>query len=344
MIMAAGAGTRLNPLTSNIPKPMVPVLNIPILELILKHLQQHGINDVIANTHYCSEAIHKAFGEKNHLGINFNYVDEPALSGTAGGVKKCEHFFDDGETFIVVSGDALTNVNIEELYKKHIAANALASMALEEVPLEEVPHFGVVIVDENSNIIEFQEKPKQEEAKSRLVNTGIYIFNKKVFDYIPADAFYDFAKNVFPSIMKNGEKFCGFKINEYWNDIGTLSQYKSSSFEIVNGIADIGLENKTEKGFIANSASISDSVQQEKPIVVGENTIIEKNVILKGNNIIGNNCIIKSGAVLENSILWDNVTIGEKAVINSSILAKNVKISPNHTVETDSVISEGEIL
>src|SRR3989339_498171 len=136
MIMAAGAGTRLMPLTANIPKPMVPVVNTPIIELILRHLQKFGINDVIANTHYCAEAIHNAFGGKNHLGINFSYVYEKALSGTAGGLKVCGSFFEQGETFIVVSGDALTNVNIEELYKKHKESGALASMALKEVPME----------------------------------------------------------------------------------------------------------------------------------------------------------------------------------------------------------------
>jgi len=345
MIMAAGAGTRLNPLTANIPKPMAPVINIPIIELILRHLQSSGINDVVANTHYCAESIHNAFGGKNHLGINFSYVYEEALSGTAGGLKKCESFFEKGETFIVVSGDALTNVNIEELSKKHKESGALASMALREVPWEEVQNFGVVIVDENSNIIEFQEKPEQKDAKSNLVNTGIYIFETEIFDYIPENSFYDFAKNVFPAIMQDKKKFCGFKIDDYWNDIGTLSQYKSSSFEILNGMANLQMPYpESKQGWFAETSKISDNVAIEDKIIVGENTVVEDGVIFKGNNVIGNNCLIKSGALLKNSILWNNVVIEENANLEGCILANNVIIKANVQLEKDSIISHDEVV
>ena len=345
MIMAAGAGTRLNPLTAKIPKQMVPVANTPIIELILKHLQKFGINDVVANTHYCAEAIHNAFGGKNHLGVNFSYVYEEALTGTAGGLKKCESFFEQGETFIVVSGDALTNVNIEELYKQHKESGALASIALREVPVEEVEHFGVVVTDENSKIIGFQEKPKQEEAKSNLVNTGIYIFETDIFNYIPENTFYDFAKNVFPSIMKNNEIFCGFKINDYWNDIGTLAQYKSSSFEILNGIADLQMPYKASKdGWLAESSKISSNVTVENKIVVGENTVIEDNVVSKGNNVIGNNCIIKSGAQIKDSILWDNVVIEENASLDGCIIANNVKIKAGVSLDKNSIVPQDVVI
>lgn len=345
MIMAAGAGTRLNPLTAKIPKPMVPVINTPIIELILKHLQKFGINDVVANTHYCAESIHKAFGGKNHLGINFNYVYEKALSGTAGGLKKCEGFFEKGETFIVISGDALTNVNIEYLYKKHKESGALASMALREVPYEEVQHFGVVVVDEKSNIIEFQEKPAQEEAKSNLVNTGIYIFQTEIFDYIPADAFYDFAKNVFPSIMSNNEIFCGFRIDDYWNDIGTLGQYKSSSFELLDGTVNLDMPHpETENGWLANSSKIENNVSIEKKIVVGEGSLIESGVVFEGYNIIGNNCIIKSGATIKDSIIWDNCVIEENTVIDGCIIAENVNIKADVKLDKDSVIPHDKVI
>lgn len=345
MIMAAGAGTRLNPLTANIPKPMVPVVNMPIIELILRHLQKFGINNVIANTHYCAEAIHNAFGGKNHLGINFSYVYEEALSGTAGGLKVCENFFEQGETFIVVSGDALTNVNIEELYNRHKKSGALASMALKEVPLEEVEHFGVVITDENSRIMEFQEKPKQEEAKSTLVNTGIYIFETDIFKYIPENTFYDFAKNVFPAIMSNKEIFCGFKIDDYWNDIGTLSQYKSSSFEILNGVANLYMPYKeSEQGWLAESSKIADNISIENKIIVGEHSVIEDNVIFKGNNVIGNSCIIKSGAQIKDSILWNNIVIEENVNLDGCIIANNVIIKADIRLDNDSIVAHDLII
>lgn len=345
MIMAAGAGTRLNPLTAKMPKPMIPIINTPILELILKHLQKYGINDVIANTHYCAECIHQAFGGENHLGINFNYIYEKALSGTAGGVKICENFFEGEKTFIVVSGDALTNVNIDELYKKHKKCGAVASMALREVPFEEVHHFGVVVVDENSRIIEFQEKPKQKEAKSNLVNTGIYIFETKIFDYIPADTFYDFAKNVFPSLMANNEIMCGFNIEDYWNDIGTINQYKSSSFEILEGLTPMEMPyTKSEYGWIAETAKLGEDISFENKLVLGENSIIEDNVVFDGNNIIGNNCIIKSGARIKDSILWNDIVIEENTIIDDCIIANNVVIKANSKLDKGSIVPSDSVV
>lgn len=344
MIMAAGAGTRLNPLTAKIPKPMVPVANTPILEMILRHLQKYGINDVIANTHYCAEAIHEAFGGKNHLGINFKYVHEKALSGTAGGMKVTESFFEKGETFIVVSGDALTNVDIEYLYKKHKESCALASMALREVPWEEVEHFGVVITDENSNIVDFQEKPKQSEAKSNLVNTGIYVFETKIFDYIPENTFYDFAKNVFPAIMKNKEVFCGFKINDHWNDIGTLGQYKSSSFELLSGEVDFELPHKdSPKGWFAETAKIG-NVKIESKIIVGEGSVVEDNVTFEGYNIIGNNCIIKSGSRIKDTIIWDEVVIEETVKLDGCIIASNVTVKAGVELDKDAIVPHDLII
>jgi len=343
--MAAGAGTRLIPLTAKIPKPMVPVMNTPIIELILKHLQNCGINNVIANTHYCAEAIHEAYGGQNKLGINFNYVYEGALSGTAGGVKKCEYFFDKDETFIVVSGDALTNVNIQSLCEQHKKSGALASIALREVPLEEVSHFGVVVTDKNHRIVEFQEKPPVEKAKSTLVNTGIYIFEKEIFDYIPENAFYDFAKNVFPAIMSDNRIFCGFKIDDYWNDIGTINQYKLSSIELLDHAADIPMPYpQSQIGWISGSCKISESASIENRLVVGENSLIEDGVTLQGGNIIGNNCIIKSGAKINGSIIWDNVVIEENVILDSCIVANNSVIKAGTILEKDSVVPHDAVI
>ncbi len=316
MIMAAGAGTRLNPLTLKVPKPMIPVANVAILEYILKHLKSFGINHVVANTHHLADQIHSVYGAKNHLGINFKYVYEPELSGTAGGVKKTEFFFDDDETFIVVSGDALTDVNIESIYEKHKTTNAIATLALKEIPITDVEHFGVVVIDDNARITGFQEKPKVEEAKSNLVNTGIYMFEKKIFDYIPANTFYDFGKQVFHDLLANNERLFSHVINDYWNDIGTIKQYKISSFEILEG-----------------------KMKCEVAKAIGENTIIENGAVLAGRNIIGKNCIIKAGAQVKDSIIWDNTVIEGNTKIDDCIVANNVKICSGN-FETDAVIAE----
>ena len=345
MIMAAGVGTRLNPLTLKVPKPMIPIVNIPVLELILKHLQKSGINDVVANTHYIANSIHTAFGKENHLGINFKYVYEPELSGTAGGVKKTEFFFDSDETFIIISGDALTDVNIEKIYTQHKKTNAMATMALREVPISDVEHFGVVVIDDNSKIIGFQEKPSPEKAKSNLVNTGIYMFETSIFKYIPANMFYDFAKNVFPAIMANNELFYAHVIDDYWNDIGTIKQYKLSSLDVLNNKVNLQMPySETQNGWIADSCKLASSVIFEDKAVIGEKTLIEENVKFSGNNIIGKNCIIKADSRIENSIIWDNVVVSENVKLDNCIIANNVIINPNLAVKKDSVIAQNEVI
>ena len=338
MIMAAGVGSRLDPLTQTVPKPMIPVANTPILELILTHLKKHGIKDVVANTHYLADSIHKKF-ENNNLGVNFSYVYEPELSGTAGGVKKCEWFFEPGETFVVVSGDALTDVNLDEIIKKHKSTGAMATMALKEIPIAEVSHFGVVVVDEQGKVIGFQEKPSVSEAKSNLVNTGIYVFQTDIFKYIPENTFYDFAKNVFPAMMKNNELLYTHTIKDYWCDIGTLNQYRLSSFDFLTNKINIDPPYKeNELGWFSDSCQISPKCAFGGKVVIGDNTIIEDNVKFYGNSIIGNNCIIKEGVHLRNAIIWNGVTIEEGARLDGCIVACNA------TVGKESILTPGSIV
>jgi mannose-1-phosphate guanylyltransferase/mannose-1-phosphate guanylyltransferase/phosphomannomutase len=339
--MAAGAGTRLDPLTKTVPKPMIPVANIPIIELILNHLKNYGIKDVVANTHYLANFIHERF-ENNNLGINFNYVYEPKLSGTAGGVKKCEWFFDPGETFIVVSGDALTDINIDDLIERHKSSGAFATMALKEIPISEVSHFGVVVVDDKERIIGFQEKPEVAEAKSNLVNTGIYVFERDIFNYIPENTFYDFAKNVFPHLMVDKKLLCGHVVKKYWSDIGTLNQYRMSSFDILESKVDIKLPYKvTSDGWFSDSCKISsDCSFNGNKSIIGDNTIIKDKVEFFGNSIIGSNCIIEEGAHIKNSIIWDNVTVKEGARLDGCIVANNATIGKNTLVFPGCVIPD----
>lgn len=345
MIMAAGAGSRLDPLTKTTPKPMVPVANIPIMEIILKHLKGFGIKDVIANTHTLAEQIHSTYSGNNDLDVNFEYVYEDKLSGTAGGVKKCQHFLESEDSFLVISGDALTDVNIAQLVESHEKSNAIATMALREVPWEEVKHFGVVVTDNNAKVVEFQEKPPLDEAKSNLVNTGIYVFKKEIFDYIPADTFFDFAKNVFPALFENNEVINTHVLKEYWNDIGTLNQYKLSSFDIFNEQLTIKPDyTKFKTGWTADSAKVDNNCCIEGTAVIGNNTVIEPNVQLNENNIIGNNCVIKSGAKLSNSIIWDNVVIEEDTVLEDCIIADGAVIKRDAKVASGEVIAQNAII
>ena len=305
MIMSAGVGSRLDPLTKAVPKPLVPVANRPVMDILFESLKNIGVNDVICNTYYLAEQIIKRY-ENNQI-INFNYIIENNLSGTAGGVKKCCHFFDKDKPFLVLSADGLTNADLKKGIEIHKNSNAIATIGIKAIPKEEVSHFGVVVTDNNGFITEFQEKPSVEDAKSNFINTGIYIFDYKIFDYIPENTFYDFAKNVFPKLLAENA-INTFPVNEYWSDIGTLDQYKQATQDLFNGYCRF---NHDKIIYTSQGAYIS-----------GDSTIAES-VNFIGNSTIGNNTIIGENTIIENSIIWDNVKIGSNLHIKDSIIASN---------------------
>lgn len=312
MIMAAGVGSRLDPLTQFVPKPLVPVANKPVMDILLENLSAVGVKDIIANTYYLSEQIIDRY-KVNNFGINFNYIKEESLSGTAGGLKKCQYFFKEGETFLVLSADGLSNADLKKGIEIHKKSNAIATIGIKQIPLEEVSHFGVVVTDEEGFITEFQEKPSVELAKSNFINTGIYIFDYKIFEYIPENTFYDFAKNVFPQLLAK-RAINTFDISEYWSDIGTLEQYKISTQDVFNNLCHFA------HGEIVKSSEGS---------YISGNSEIDSTVEFIGNSTIGSGCKIGKNVVIENSILWDNITIEDNIVIKDCVISSNCTVGVN---------------
>lgn len=328
MIMAAGVGSRLDPLTQEVPKPLVPIANRPMMDLLLERLSEIGVKDVIANTHYKADKIIQRYS-KNDLGINFNYVHEETLSGTAGGVKKCQHFFKKGENFLVLSADGLSNADLKAAVDSHTKSGAIASMGIKKIAMEEIPHFGVVVIDKNGFVKEFQEKPAIKDAKSDCINTGIYVFNYEIFNYIPANIFYDFAKNVFPDLLSKGIKINTFKVKEYWSDIGTIAQYAQSTKDLFNDLLSVKHSGviKTPKGaYITGKSYIAPSAS------------------LVGFNTIGENCIVGKNVHLKDCIIWDDVEIKDNIKLDSCIIASHCEINMNlvnQIVGPNQIISHG---
>lgn len=328
MIMAAGVGSRLDPLTQDVPKPLVPVANRPIMDILFERLLEIGVKDVVANTHYKAEQIIDRY-KNNTIGINFSYIHEEELSGTAGGVKKCQFFFDEGEDFLVLSADGLSNADLKAGIEAHKKSGAIASMGIKKIAMEEIPHFGVVVTDKKGFVKGFQEKPAIKDAKSDCINTGIYIFNYKIFDYIPADTFYDFAKNVFPDLLSKEMPINTFPVNEYWSDIGTIEQYAQSTQDLFNNLYEINCPQiiKTPKGaYITGKSHISSSV------------------LFFGNNTIGTNCIIGKNVVLQDCIIWDDVEIHDNLILKNCIVASHSEIKMNmvnQIVGPNQIISRG---
>lgn len=326
MVMAAGVGSRLDPLTQNTPKPLVPVINMPVMDILLSKLKSYKIESVIANTYYLGSKIQERYETNSPVDIDFHSIAEVELSGTAGGVKKCEYFFEDVDDFLIVSADGLHDADLERIINSHYESGAIATMAVIPVEKEEVCHYGVVVSSPVHTVTEFQEKPPVEDAKSNFINTGIYVFNKRIFDYIPPDKKYDFAKDVFPSLLEAGEIINTYRIYSYWSDIGTLEQYKQSNFDAL-----------TNKVMISGAHIIRNL---DARYVVGKDTAIDDSASILENCVIGNNCKIGKNVVLKNAILWDNVEVCDGAHVTNSIIANDCKINRN---VTDDIVGSNSV-
>jgi NDP-sugar pyrophosphorylase family protein len=319
MALAAGKGTRLFPLTGEIPKPMAPVVDTPIIEHIFGLLARHGVEEVNVNVHYLADVLLAAYGETSQVnGMTVSLSREEELKGTAGGVKRLADRFDD--TFVIVSGDALTDVDLCELVAFHKEKEALATIALHRV--YDTSEFGVVEVDEGGNILGFQEKPAPEEAISTLANTGIYVLEPRALEYVPEDTFFDFAQDVFPKYLENGERFVGYQGDFYWSDIGTLEAYRQAQYDVLSGKVKVEVpgEKRAETIWIGKNALVHPSASLKEYVVVGENAVVGRDVVLSGHVTVGSDCWVRPGCVIGGSILLPGASVGEGAHLEDCIV------------------------
>lgn len=327
MILAAGLGTRLRPLTEEIAKPMIPVVNKPVMEHIIELLASQGIKDLAVNLYYKPEIIATYFADGSKWGVDLTYSIEKSLLGNAGGLKKVKNFFGD-DTFIVFSSDLLTDIELAPLIDFHKKRKALATIALTKV--EDPSRFGVVETDKNGRIVAFQEKPLREEAVSNLVSCGIYVFEPEIFDYIPSGKFYDFGQDLFPFLFKKGEELYGFEHNDYWKDIGELETYRCGNFDALMGRVKVKLPGSliSESIWVGEETKIDGSVEMTAPLLIGSNCTVKKGVRLVGPTIIGDYSIIDEGAILHTVIKLANGYIGKNTHIVDGIVGDSSYISP----------------
>lgn len=338
MILAAGLGTRLRPLTEEISKPMVPIVNKPVMEHIVELLAKYGIGEIVVNLHYHPQAIQNHFGDGSRWGVSLTYSLEEELLGTAGGVRKVKDFFGD-ETFLIVSGDTLTDIDLDSLFKFHQTKGAVATIAVKEV--EDPSRYGVVITSEKGKVINFQEKPAREEARSKLANNGIYVLEPEVLDLIPEGVFYDFGRQLFPLMVERKQKVYGFEHDDYWDDVGTLEDYQKSNFDALEGKVKVNIPgNKVndERIWIGNRCHIEEEVILASPVCIGNGCIIKKHAKLLGPVIIGDNTVVDERAVLHQGIKWGEGYVGKDVSLVGGIVGKHTRIGDKAVIKKDAVI------
>lgn len=332
MILAGGMSTRLYPLTRQVPKPLVSVAGEPISAHILRWLASFGYTDVAINIHYLADQIKATFGDGSAYGVKLNYLEEVKLMGSAGALKPLESFFD--STFVVVGCDDLTDANLDALVAFHKKRNALATIGLVEA--DEVDQYGVVITDDNGRIVEFQEKPPKGTERSKLVNTGIYVFEPAIFEQIPAGTFYDFGKNVFPALQAAGAEFYGMRLSgAYWRDIGTPDEYRRATGDVLAG--RVRLRGSRAKGIPAD-ARLGDDVHIDGDVRLGEGVIVGHRVRITGPAVIGDGVTVGDDAMIERSIIWDRSYVGARATLSDSIVGIDYDV-PADTELRDRIVA-----
>ncbi len=339
--MAGGFGTRLRPITCNIPKPMVPLANLPMMEHIVNLLKQYDFKKICSILYFQPEVITKFFGDGADFDIEMEYQMATADFGTAGSVKNTEEKLKD-EPFIIISGDVLTDFDLSEAIRFHQEKKAMATMVLTRVnnPLE----YGVVITADDGKIIRFLEKPSWGEVFSDTINTGIYILEPEIFKYIPAKTEFDFSKNLFPLMLKEGLPLYGYIAEGYWKDIGNLEEYMLAHQNVLNGEVKLNIPGERlniigRDVWIGKNSNISAKVKFKGGVIIGQNCVIEDGVELE-NCVLGDGCVICKNTRIKKATLWDGVHVGENSRIDESVISSETHIEERVEVEAGAIISE----
>ena len=326
MIMAAGLGTRLRPLTDFLPKPMMPIANRPVLHHLLNLLHRHDVREVGINLHVAPETIQTYFGDGSRLDMSIRWSHERELLGTAGGTKKLEDFWE-GETILVTSGDGLHDIDVTALLGHHKRTRALATLAVKPVP--DPSTYGVVILDRDTRVRGFQEKPRRDEARSDLANCGVYVIEPELLEQIPANTFVDFGQDVWPALVAAGEAIYGFTTMAYWNDVGDLDALRNGILDAVLGQVRVEIPgDENSPGIVAeDDCSINASAQVDAPVVLGRNVVVDEGAQVRGPVAIGADCHVGRDAAIRRAALLPGSVVPDEGLAIAGIFGDASKLA-----------------
>lgn len=349
MILGAGKGTRVQPITHEIPKPMIPLVRKPVMEYLIELLKKHGVDQIMVNTSHLAPIIENYFRDGEQFGVSMAYSYEGyvesgvAISspvGSAGGMKKIQDFsgfFD--ETFIVLCGDAWIDLDISKALEIHRQKKAIASIIIREVPNDEVFKYGIVALDEDDRILQFQEKPDPKDAISNLANTGIYIFEPEIFDYIPSGVAYDIGGELFPKLAQESLPFIGINLPFQWLDIGNVQDVWTVTSQILNGeVKGFKMPGREVRPGVHVGINLSvdfDQVNITPPVYIGGSTKIEAGATIVGPAVLGASCVVEAGAVIKNCIVEDYTRLTSQANLEGKIIFGSKCIDPIMDTQVD---------
>jgi len=315
MVLGAGLGSRLDPLTRSVPKPMVPVIGKPVLGHILDHLRQIGVKDVIVNAQYLNNVLKAKIGNGSDYGVNVTIAIETELCGDAGGLKRVQSFFDDGsgDPFLVIGGDDLTDIDLEALIQFHVDRNAVATMPVKRV--SDTSQFGIAVVSDDGLVQRFQEKPKPEEAFSNLANTGMYVFSPEVFNHIPQGQFYGIGNNVLPDLLAKGLRVAAMETTRYWMDVGNVAVYRQAQRDVIDGLVH---------------AELPTGATRRGDCIICADALVAGNI--EDHTVVGHRAVVEAGATVRNSILWDDAVVKSGTTLENCIVGEGVTVSSSHAI------------
>ncbi len=340
VLMAGGFGTRIQPLTNSVPKPMLPILNIPMMEHIVNKLRRSGIDEIVILLYFKPEVIQEHFGDGSSRGVKITYALPDDDYGTAGAVGFAREHLD--TTFMIVSGDLVTDFDFDEIIAFHKQKASKLTITL--TPVEDPLQFGVVITDDDGKIERFLEKPSWGEVFSDTINTGIYLIEPEILDYIPQNSSYDFSKDLFPHLMEEGITLWGCSVQGYWRDVGNPMSYREVHQDIFEGkvLYDLPghcIQNETVNLCLEDGVQLPRTVTTRGIVVIGKGTTIADGAVLE-NCVIGRNCEIGKNVQIENSILWERVHVGAKSRLNNVIICNDTTIDESCSIRDGAVIAE----
>lgn len=326
MMMAAGAGTRLRPLTLQTPKPLAPVANKPVMEHALENAARHGLKDIVINLHHGAEQIQNHFGDGSRWGLRLRYSVEKKLMGTAGGVKKMEDFLG-GSTFMVLSGDGLSEINLSAAFAFHKKRRSFATMVLKHA--DSKYEYGVTITDRRGRIAKFFEKPLWSDVFADTVNTGVYVFEPEVFRHIPAGTPHDFGNQVWPGLLKKKKPIHGFLTDDYWCDVGNLVEYRKSQRDAMSGAmkhANLPGRQVRQGVWVADGAVLDSGAHIDAPCVIGAGAKVRRGARVRSYSVLGPNVLVEENAQVHECILWEGASVGRGAWLENVIVGAGVSV------------------